>query len=105
LSELAGTGRVAGEEWNRTVSVQQGVLNGVLFDDRPRVNLRVPINGSEQYLAFDRHPAPRFRDLPQFEPPRLDGRTRLKNAQTSLIGLAVWTLLSVLMAIRIQDRL
>jgi hypothetical protein len=92
LDTLAGTGSSLADGWERAVDRYQGELNGQLFDDRPRATIRLPADAGAHWLRFDRHPAPKLRELPQFKAPRFDRGVRLERAAQPLAGLAVYVM-------------
>ena len=65
MAALAGTEGLT-EHWTQLVEAHQGVLNDLLFDDRPQVTTRVPAQQSRQLEPFVRHTGPHWRDLPVF---------------------------------------
>lgn len=63
-SDAAGTGRVARQTWDVAIRSYAEVLRRSLFDDRPRVNPRMP--GGDVF-AMVRHSIPAIRNLPVFD--------------------------------------
>jgi len=89
---VVGTGWNSGQAWTDAVAQYGSVLNSALFDNRPIVNLRVTIGESALSMAFTRHPAPRFTELPVFETPDRSWHVRLAEASKPSLGLAVWAI-------------
>jgi ABC-type transport system involved in multi-copper enzyme maturation permease subunit len=98
MSEWVDTGRYSTQAWERAVASEQVALSTSLFDDRPKVNLRVPDGPIEWPMAFDRHSAPRFDDVPKFVPPDPPWKARLAGVQGPMLGLLTWAALSVAIA-------
>jgi hypothetical protein len=96
-----GTGPALGRTWEDAVEAYQDRLNRHLFDERARVTIRVPAGAGGQWLRFDRRPAPKLRDLPQFERPRIERLGPVRGAGFPLIGLAVYLVLTTASAARL----
>lgn len=95
MAELAGTGRSSEAAWVQAIGAQDRLLSDQLFANRPMVTATVDWNGGEMLMAFDRHPPPRFSDLPPFVPPPDHAGTWTPAALRSLAGLAAYTLLAM----------
>jgi hypothetical protein len=96
----AGTSPALADTWERAVEEYQNRLNGDLFDDRPRVTIRLPAEAGGHWLRFDRRPAPKLHELPQFQPPALNG-PGAGSADGSLLGLAVYLVASIAIGARL----
>lgn len=106
MAELAGSGRTHTFAWESAVATAQAHFDAVLFDDRPRVQLpHINIDGREFAMSFDRHPLPRFGDLPAVSEPVLTLRARVASAVPSLIVLGIWMLISVATAQLLSERM
>lgn len=91
MAELAGTGRSTQAGWTRAISAHDQALDEHLFANRPKANARVLWKGQAVAMAFDRHPAPRYSELPKFTPPQAHPGTWTVAAARSLAGLAAYT--------------
>jgi hypothetical protein len=72
VANAAQTGVVVQQAWDHLTLAHQGSLEQQLFDNRPRVTIRVPSGDSYELLALDRHQPPRLAELPRFTPPSPD---------------------------------
>jgi ABC-type transport system involved in multi-copper enzyme maturation permease subunit len=96
LTELAGTGRSTAIAWTEAIEAHSRALNLHLFDDRPKVNARVPWSGDGLVaVAVDRHQAPRYSDLPLFVAPPDQSGTWTSAARRSFAGLLAYTMLAM----------
>ena len=98
MAELAGTGRSSEANWARAIDARDRVLGEQLFANRPKVTARVFWNGEEILMAFDRHPPPRFSDLPAFTAPPDHTGTWTSAARRSFAGLLAYTMLAMAVA-------
>lgn len=106
MAELAGTGRSTAAAWTQSVAKHEELLNRRLFSDRPRVNARVPWKDQTLKMAFDRHPAPRYSDLPLFAAPPVRAGAWTPEAGRSFAGLAAFTMIAMAAAyFRLWSRL
>lgn len=95
MAEIAGTGHSTEAAWTQAIEAHARMLNQRLFDDRPRVNARATWKGQVLFMGFDRHPPPRFSDLPLFVPPQDRSGIWTSAARRSSAGLAAYTLLAM----------
>ena len=95
MAELAGTGRSTEIQWAEAIAGHQKLLNQQLFDNRPKVNARVFWQGNGIPMAFDRHQAPRYSDLPLFVAPPDHSGAWTSAARRSFAGLAAYTMLAM----------
>ncbi|HSC29927.1 MAG TPA: ABC transporter permease subunit [Vicinamibacterales bacterium] len=98
---LAGTGPPLAETWDRAVEGYQRRLNRDLFDERPRVTIRLPAQAGGYWLRFDRRRAPKLHEVPQFQVPRHDRGQRSGTAAQHMAGLAVYLMVIVGVASRL----
>jgi len=96
---LADTGSAADGRWTSSVDRYQAVLEERLFDDPPRLTVLAPSATAFQRVAIIRHPAPTAVDLPRFEPPATDLRTRLLDAARDIALLVAYFLLFAVLAV------
>ena len=99
LEALAGTGAPLAGSWQRSAEHYQDTLDQELFDDRPRPTIRVPINAGGMLMAFNRRGAPKLHELPQFKAPRFGARDRIAAAISPIVGLTIYLLLAVCLAV------
>ena len=90
LAELMDTGPTNADAWEAAVTFHQSAMNNALFDDRPVVNLPVKAGALNSLAAFDRHPAPKYGDLPVFTAPTVSWSIRVATIQDSGRGLLIW---------------
>jgi hypothetical protein len=69
LADAAGTGLATEQAWDAAVETHQRTLQDQLFDDVPRVTMRVPSAQGWELLPFVRHPGRHLVDLARFVPP------------------------------------
>jgi ABC-type transport system involved in multi-copper enzyme maturation permease subunit len=98
MAELVDTGLSTVAAWDTAVASHETVLNRVLFDDRPSVNLRVKVGVLDNLMLFDRHKPARFGDLPIFTPPVRDWSVRLAALQSCGTSLVLWALVALVSA-------
>ncbi len=96
---LVDTGLTGETRWRAAVERYQATLEQLFFDDPPRFTLLVSSGDGTQRVGVGRHPAPVAADLPGFEPPRPDLRTRLSDAARDLLLLAGYFALFAVVAV------
>jgi hypothetical protein len=69
LAEIGHVGWRTASTWEEAVSEHKRQLNRALYDDRPIVNLFLPLGGGSVSWFYPRHAAIPHARLPQFEPP------------------------------------
>jgi len=96
---LCDTGFAADARWKKSVEGYQALLTEQLFDDPPRLTVLAPSGEAFERVAIFRHPAPTAADLPPFEPPATDLRTRISDAARDIGLLAAYFLLFAVLAV------
>jgi len=94
-SAIAGTGDAAFRRWDTAARDYQSALEDQLFDDPPRIRIRVPESGRRALVAFNRHSALPSRDLPDFTGAKNDLPQRLRDAAPFVAGLTLFTILAI----------
>jgi len=102
MAEIATTGEAYLREWQRATHSYQQSLNRVLFDNRPIVTLTIPGLGVRFVHTQQRHEAPRFDELPDFEEP--SSLATVRGAAGSILGLAAWLVASCIAATMLGAR-
>jgi hypothetical protein len=92
---IAGTGGAASRRWETAAQDYQTTLENQLFDDPPRIRIRVPESGRRALVGFNRHSTRPFRDLPDFRGANDDLRQHFRDAAPFVEGLAVFTALAI----------
>lgn len=95
-ADSADTGRSNRQAWDSVIRQHSDLLRERLFDDRPRVTVRMPVDRGRQLMVMLRH-APLFlRDLPVFD---LDSvSVARKEDAASITLLALYALLLLVVA-------
>lgn len=71
-ARLMGTGQSTAAGWQRAVEIRQGFLERRVFDDPPRLTIRVMLDSGRQFLSYARHPPLSVSQLPAFVAPRTE---------------------------------
>jgi hypothetical protein len=88
-SDLAGTGRSRRQQWEVAVKDYRRAIDNALFDNPPRLTLRVPAEESFALVSFDRRPMPTYEDLPAFRTPEDSFQRRLRQVSMRTLGFLV----------------
>jgi hypothetical protein len=94
VSDLAGVGHSTEQAWEQAVRAHHGALSVALFDNKPMVNLRVPVGSNVSLMVFRRHASPRYAELPAFHAPENGFRDHRRTARWPLAWLALQTALA-----------
>jgi len=70
LATAAHAGHTTTVEWERAVQAHAAALSTALFDDRPAVHLKLPLDRGLVAWMYGRRPVKGLAELPVFEPPR-----------------------------------
>src|SRR4029079_6896296 len=94
-ADLADTVRLAERRLSMEIEDYQHLVVERLFDDRPRVQLRVPRDDSFMLEKFDRHDRPNVRDVPEFAAQTPTLSARVIRLQGDLLFLAAYAVAGV----------
>ena len=89
LAEVSGTGHLTRRRWEQAVTEYKRRLDQALFDNRPTVTLRLPLDGLPEVFMHIRHPVLPIRDLPSFVPPSITPEDRWQSSATAVLILAL----------------
>ncbi len=70
LATAAQAGHTTTVEWERAVQAHATALSAALFDDRPSIHLRLPLDRGDIAWTYIRQPVKSLAELPMFDPPR-----------------------------------
>jgi len=93
---IAGTGGAAAARWDLAAGSYQRMLETRLFDNVPRILMRVPEGGRYALQGFDRHPVEHVGDVPPFMAPIIGVGLRARDALPAVVSLVSVVIIAVL---------
>jgi ABC-type transport system involved in multi-copper enzyme maturation permease subunit len=95
---IAGTGTPTIVRWERAATSYQSYLNQRLFDDPPRLTLRVKTDRALAILPFQVRPLPATTSLKRFVPPGTAVLGWIADAEAPIAALTTWCITLTILA-------
>lgn len=102
VTNAMDTGDAMTSYWRTTVSTRATTYDRMLFDDRPRINVRVQLDRGIELMSFVRRPRPLRSSLPVFEEAVTPRRLRYAAVLQADVLLMVQLVLILVLALTIR---